>query len=482
MTRQAAVAAGNADTARAAVEVLRAGGTAVDAVVAAGFASAASEPTLTGLGGGGFLLVDSPGAAPVVLDFFVDAPGLGSRQQAHMLPVTVHFEDADQVFSVGWGSVAVPGCLAGYLAAHGRWGRLPLADVIEPARRLARDGTVLDGIQAGLLRLLREILTLTADGRALFAPGGELLGRDQVLRNEPLAGFLDQVASGGTTTLADARWAGSLEAAAGRGGGVLTAADLSAYQVVEREPLRLREGDVETITNPPPSVGGARVVRALRELHGGGSRDAGEWWQRVAAAVVRSAGDPPGPAPTVRRGTTHVSVIDADGVAATMTTSNGSCSGVFVPGTGIQLNNMMGEIALHPEGMSAIRAGTRIGSMTAPTVLRAGDGTRTALGTGGSERISSTTICVLARMLHGRESLEDAVRGPRMHGEGGTLHLEPGFPSDVQGLLNRDHRVKAWSRPDLYFGGVHAVQRRPDGTATAIGDERRGGVAAVVDL
>ncbi|WP_183061880.1 gamma-glutamyltransferase [Motilibacter peucedani] len=482
MKRQAGVAAGNADTARAAVEVLRAGGTAVDAVVAAGFASAVSELTLTGLGGGGFLLVDRPGERPVVLDAFVAAPGRGARREPEMAPVTVHFEDADQVFHAGWGSVAVPGCLDGYLAAHARWGVLPLADVVAPARRLALEGSVLDGIQAGLLVLLREILLLSAEGRELVAPRGELLARGQRLHNEAYAALLAEVAAGRTRSLADARWAAPFAAAAAAGGGVLTVDDLEAYAVVERAPLHLEHPAAGVVTNPPPSVGGSRVVSALAELAGSGDDDEGAWAHRLAAALVRISAREPGAGPQALRGTTHVSVVDADGTAASMTTSNGSCSGVFVPGTGVLLNNMMGELDLHPEGLHALEPGTRIGSMTAPTVVRSADGSVTALGTGGSERIRSTMTCVLSRLLDRGAGLEDAVRAPRLHWDGGRLQVEPGLAADVARGLADAYAVQTWARPDLYFGGVHAVRRSSDGTTTAVGDERRGGVAAVVEL
>ncbi|MCY7363993.1 MAG: gamma-glutamyltransferase family protein, partial [Frankiaceae bacterium] len=135
MPRVAAVAAGNADTARAAATVLRAGGNAVDAVVAAGFAASVAEPGLSSLGGGGFLLWAPAGGPERLLDFFTDAPGRGRAPgfRAPPLPITVRFSGVDQVFHAGWGSVAVPGCLAGYLRPVRAHRRLPLAPVVAPA-------------------------------------------------------------------------------------------------------------------------------------------------------------------------------------------------------------------------------------------------------------------------------------------------------------------------------------------------------------
>ena len=483
MRRVAAVAAGNADTAAAAVEVLRAGGNAVDAAVAAGFASAVTEPGLSSLGGGGFLLAAPPDRPERVLDFFVDAPGRGrpvDELVPEPLPVTLRFAGADQVFSAGWGSVAVPGCLDGYLHAVRTLGRLAPAQVVAPAARLARSGTVVDAAQGALLALLSEILTLTAEGRAVFAPDGRVLRAGERMRNPLLADLLDDVGRGAVTGVA--QLAGPLATAADAAGGLLTADDLAAYAVVEREPLRLSYRGTGLSTNPPPSFGGGLVLAALAELgeqppQDGSARAA----VRLADALVRMS-ERHVAGPRAVRGTTHVSVADADGGLAAMTMSNGSCSGVFLPGTGIQLNNVMGEADLHPEGLQATPAGVRVGSMMAPTVLRAGDGTRTALGSGGSERIRSALLCTLTALLDRGAPLEDAVASPRLHWDRTALQVEPGLPDDVLGALRAGLPVREWSRRDLYFGGVHAVSHALDGSVHAVGDGRRGGVAVVLPL
>jgi len=185
--------------------------------------------------------------------------------------------------------------------------------------------------------------------------------------------------------------------------------------------------------------------------------------------------------PTSVRGTTHVSVLDAEGNVATMTTSNGSCSGVFVPGTGVQLNNVMGEADLHPDGFHSTPPGLRIGSMMAPTVATTAEGDLIALGSGGSERIRSALMSVLIGLLDRGLPLAAAVRGPRLHWDRATLQVEPGLADDVLRRLIR-WPVHVWRGQDLYFGGVHSVCRAADGSVTAVGDSRRGGSAAVIDL
>jgi gamma-glutamyltranspeptidase / glutathione hydrolase len=475
------VAAGNAHTARAAVEVLQDGGNAFDAVVAAGFAAAVAEPGLCSLGGGGFLLAAAPGRPVTVVDFFVDAPGRGrpaERLQPSFLPVTLRFRGADQVFHAGWGSVAVPGCLDGWLHVQRRFGRLPLADVVAPARALAADGAALDSAQAGIVALLAEILTLTPDGRAVFAPGGTLLGAGSRVRNPALADLLTDVAAGRVTGFGDL--AGPLGAAMDRSGGLLSADDLASYAVVERAPLRRRYRDADLATNPPPSFGGSLVLDGLEVLGGDGPLDgSAAAFCRLASALVDMS-ERHVTAPRSVRGTTHVSVADADGGVAAMTVSNGSCSGVFAPGTGIQLNNVMGETDLHPHGFAATPPGTRVGSMMAPMLLSTGDGTRVGLGSGGSERIRSALTAVVTALVDRRAGLTDAVLAPRLHWDRATLQVEPGLPAHAVEALRERWPVHEWSARDFYFGGAQAVARTADGSVDAAADDRRGGVAVVL--
>jgi gamma-glutamyltranspeptidase / glutathione hydrolase len=483
--RQAGVAAGTADTARAAVAVLRAGGNAFDAAIAAGFAAAVTEPALSSLGGGGFLLAFPAGGDVSVFDFFVDAPGRGrppERLEPSFLPVTVRFAGAEQVFYAGWGSVAVPGCLDGYLHVHHKLGRLPLADVVTPARELALHGTVVNAIQAHLLALLQQILTLSPEGRAIFAPRGVLLGAGDRIRNEELADLLSAVAAGRIRGFAAPEIAKPLERAITVGGGLLTEADLAAYAVVEREPLQVLYRGGRLSTNPPPSFGGSIVFAGLTDLDREERLDGSAESQVRLAHTLVGLSERHVVAPQSTRGTTHVSVVDVDGNIAAMTTSNGSCSGQYVPGTGIQLNNVMGEADLHPAGFHATPPGLRIGSMMAPTLIVTDEGTVIGLGSGGSERIRSALTGVITGLLDRRLPLDVALDAPRMHWDREVLQLEPGLPADAVEALRRRLPVHVWSRQDLYFGGAHAVARSPDGRVWAAGDNRRGGVGMVVGL
>ena len=478
------MAAGSDGAVRAGIEVLRAGGSAVDAVLACQFASAVTEPVLSSLGGGGFLLHAPADGEPEVLDFFVAVPGLaGEGRDPRVTTVVVDFAKAgpaasasEQVFHGGWGTVAVPGCLTGHLDAHRRWGRLPLSEVVAPASRLARAGVDLSPVQRRFVTLVTELLLITPESRALFE---EVVATGHYV-NTGYADLLDALAAGEVTGLSDPGLSDALLRAARSGGGLLDAVDLDAFAAVLRDPQVADRRGVRVWSNPPPSAGGSIVLDALdRVLEPWTGMD----WARVAAAQADAvlAHRAPG---QVATGTTHASVIAADGSVAALTTSNGSGSGTVVPRWGVALNNMLGEEDLQP-GVP-LAPGRRMGSMMAPTLLAWPDGSRVVLGTGGSERIRSALVCVLTRLVDGTD-LADAVDAPRVHvGGDHQVHVEPGLTVDDLAGLERLAverawpALDAWPTPNVYFGGVHAVRRTADGTVTAVGDARRGGAAAVL--
>jgi gamma-glutamyltranspeptidase/glutathione hydrolase len=493
VSAQAAVAAGNHDTVAAAVAVLRGGGNAFDAALAAGFAAAATEPGLSSLGGGGFLLAQRADGHQELHDFFVDVPGRGRTEQAraaHFTPVTVRFAGAEQVFHAGYGSVAVPGCLDGYLRAHSRLGRLPLADVVAPAVGLARTGVRLAQTQADVLALLSGIWDLTPEGRAAFLPGGHPPRAGDLLRQPDYAVTLERIAAGQISSFSGTALGDTLAAAMVEHDGLVGVADLSAYEPVVREPLRIDYRGTALATNPPPSFGGRIVTRVLTTFGAGDALHDPDDLARLVDAVASATAaekEQRDAAPTVApprstQGTTHVSVIDAEGNVASMTTSNGSCSGVFIPGTGVHLNNVMGEKDLHPAGFHAATPGTRVASMMAPTILNAPDGSVVALGSGGSERIRSALLQVIVNLVDRQMSVGDAVAAPRVHLDADVVQIEPGFADATYAALREGYPVNVWPASDLYFGGTHVVRRDANGVMSAAGDPRRGGASAVIDL
>jgi gamma-glutamyltranspeptidase/glutathione hydrolase len=494
-SRTGVVAAGHPRVIDAAEAMLRAGGNAFDAIVAAGFATSVVEPCLTSLGGGGFLLAVSPDGA-TLYDFFCDTPGRGHPdpgKQPHFEPVTIHFTGADQVFHVGLGSVAVPGNLLGLVEVQRRRGKLPLAEVLAPSIQFAREGTPLNPTQAFAVELLWPILNLTDRGRELFCPGGHKPGIGNQLAFPDTADFLERLPKGGLEDFYRGELAKTIARELDEGGGTLTVEDLANYQVIERKPLERRYRGRRVLMNPPPSGGGLAVARYLRLLEGielGELRFHDPAHVRTLAAAMREGERLRGAdddeaalltaLETVRqfsRGTTHVSVADADGNVASMTTSNGEGSGYVVPGTGIMLNNMLGEDDLHPEGWHQDPPGVRISSMMCPTIILDDDGTPVlALGSGGSKRIRTAILQVATGVLDFGLHLTEAVNSPRIHWDGESLQVEGGLSEEALSALREDFELHAWDAIDLYFGGVHAVVPEHEGA----GDPRRGGCSRVI--
>jgi gamma-glutamyltranspeptidase/glutathione hydrolase len=485
-----AVASGHDRVSEAAATLLRGGGNAFDAAVAAGFAASAAEPMFTSLGGGGFLLARTVAGREVLYDFFADTPGRGAGAfEPHFIPMTVRFPAQDQVFNIGLGSAAVPGTLAGLLHVQRALGRAELEDVLDPAVHLAREGVVLNEHQAYTLGLLEPINTLNDRAAALYAPAGRTPGVGERLRNPDLAGFLERLPAEGAGALYAGAAACSVEEEMRDGGGLLRAADFAAYHVIERAPLAFARGGRRILTNPPPALGGELLAFALALLEALPlpQWDAEERVVQLVAAMQeverrRESGealDVTDAAKRVRRatgGTTHISVVDAEGNAASLSLSNGEGSGYVVPGTGIQLNNMLGEDDLHPDGFHSAPPGERIASMMAPTLVLEGHVPRLALGSGGSKRIRSAILQVLVAALdHGR-SLAESVEAPRAHWDGVCVQLEPGFGAAAETALARRYPANVWPERNLYFGGVHVVARADEAAA----DPRRQGGSIVI--
>ena len=252
MTVRGVVAAGHPLTAAAGAQVLRDGGNAVDAAVAAVLTSFVAEPLLTGLGAGGYLLVVPPGGEPVLLDFFVETPGRGrdGADRASLRAVTVDFGDATQVFHCGAASCGTYGVPAGLAAAVARFGRAPLHELTAPAARLARAGVRVAPMQAYLYALLAEINAATPAGEARYLPGGVPPREGDVVTDPELADALDRFGAEGPAPFYTGDVAAAVVAEMRAQGGSLAAADLAAYEVVARAPHRVPFRDRDGLHEP----------------------------------------------------------------------------------------------------------------------------------------------------------------------------------------------------------------------------------------
>jgi gamma-glutamyltranspeptidase/glutathione hydrolase len=455
------------------------------------------EPLLTGLGAGGYMLVvPASGDDPVLLDFFVEAPGRGGgpgRPRAELVPIPVSFGDAVQIFNIGPASVGTYGMPAGVAAASSRFGRLPLPELVAPAAELARRGAPLGPAQAYVVKILGGLVTSTPEAAAIFAPQGELLRTGETIRQPGVADALEQLGADGAEPFYRGEIARRAVEWLQERGGLLSTEDLAAYRVIDRPPVCVRYRGRRVLTNPPPSAGGILIAHALSRLEQGRGRPSVE---EVVAAMEASqaARTPeflerlaePGFAEDFLRpgggglgSTTHVAVLDRAGMACSVTCSNGACSGVVVPGTGLHLNNMLGEQDLNPLGFHRHPPGRRLPSMMAPTVVLRDGWPELVLGSAGSNRIRSAILQTILRVIDDGMRADEAVRAPRLHFEEGVVYTEPGI--DVGAIDRSRYGHAAFRERNLFFGGVQAVERDAEGRLWGGGDPRRGGAAEVAD-
>lgn len=523
-SRSGVIAAGHSETAAAGQRILESGGNAVDAAIAAAFTACVCEPCLIALGAGGFMLVhDSENDQENLLDFFVGMPGQGlddlDRPLSKLVPTPVDFGETVQMFHSGHASNGVPGFVAGMFKAHERYASLPMKELMAPARALALGGVVINRQQDVLFELLYKILWLTRDSKLIFSQDGQRLTEGDTFKYPEMAETLDELLKEGAEGFYRGELAAAIVAESDAGGGRITAEDLASYEVIDRVPVRTKYRGAEIVGNPPPSSGGPLIAHSLNllsqfDLAGMGWLSADHIRHIVEAQIStnqvrkvrfdehRTEEDAldkllaeeqlaedltqvqnrlgHGNSSSRLGNTTHISVIDGDGMAVSMTNSNGACSGIQVPGTGIQLNSMLGEEDLNPDGFHRHPVGSRIPSMMSPTLVLEDSRPRLAVGSAGSNRIRSAVLETIVAMLDFGKPIKQAVEAPRIHVEGETVEIEHGIPEAVSAQLKKDgYQTNLWADKNLFFGGAHSVERDPKtGKLTGHGDSRRGGAVA----
>jgi gamma-glutamyltranspeptidase / glutathione hydrolase len=490
--------------------VLREGGTAVDAAVACVLMSFVAESPLTGPGAGGFMVVHAGGESHL-LDFFVAAPGIGldDREPAALVPIDVRFsENAVQRFNVGPASCGAYGTTLGLAETLRRFGTVQLGELTAAPARAARSGVEVVPMQAFLFEVLEPILTSTPECAAIYAPKGRLLREGETIRLPEVGDLLDRLGAEGPGFLYTGDVAETVSDWVLERGGMLGRDDLASYEPIEREPARVGYRGREVITNPPPSSGGILIADALGILERLGrpphdpfliaevidetnkARDE-DFLEGLATEgfleqfLAKKALDTVATEVRSRLGnTTHISVMDAEGGCASVTCSNGSCSGVVVPGTGMHLNNMLGEQDLNPLGFHRHNPGARVPSMMSPTVVLSDGAPEIAIGSAGSNRIRSAILQTVLHVVDEEMEAQDAVSAPRLHVEDGQVDAEPGMDeAALEHLEQAGWTVRRWSELNLFFGGVQAVARNPQtGELGGGGDPRRGGVVSRADL
>lgn len=485
-----AVAAPSPEAADAAEAIARAGGSAVDAAIAAALVAMVTEVGLVSLSSGGFVTVQPAAGRAYTVDGWMDRPGIGRDPGApppRTWDVSTEYGGGVEI-TIGAGSVATHGSLAALGEAHARDGRLPWAELVGPAIDVARGGFALGSAARYYLRHVHEsIFGWDPASRAALHDASGRLTEERVVVAD-LAATLEQIAADGPRALHRGDIADAIAADVGARGGLLGRADLAAYAPVVREPLTTRVRGWSLATTSPPSVGGVVVAAMLRLLE---DRPAAGWHADDVAHLVRvqravlghrrevlevatdlsatarawlDRVDADHRAVLESGSTAHVSVADADGSACSLTVSSGYGAGMIAAGTGIWLNNCLGEQELNPPGRH-VPPGARLLSNMAPVVGRHEDGSTLAIGSPGADRITTAVVSALAGFVNGGLDLEAAVAHPRVH-----VHRA--------GLPDEDVRVE--DDLTMYFGGVAAALALPDGSLEAVADPRREGVARVV--
>ena len=483
-----AIAAPNESAAAAGESVARAGGNAVDAALAAALVTMVTEVGIVSLSSGGFVTVQPQVGPAYTVDGWMDVPGRDSAAPGNTWDIVTQYGGGLGI-TIGPGSVAVHGAVASFGAAQRRDGRLPWPEIVAPAIEIARAGVVLSAASQFYLAYVHEdIFGWDAGSRAaLHDEDGAITTRPIQLPD--LVRSLELIAEQGPSALYTGELARLISADVIARGGLLGTADLAEYRPALRPALAVRVGEWDLATVPPPSVGGVCLAAMLRLLdvhpHRFWDEDARAWLIRVQRAVLghrldvldASAnladdartfldlidGDP---ASVLESGSTaHVSATDSDGVACSVTISSGYGSGMIAEGTGIWLNNCLGEHELNPAGGYARPPGSRLLSNMAPTVGRHRDGSTLAVGSPGADRITTAISQVLAGYISGHMSLQEAVYHPRVH---------------VRRAGRADEQIEIETDLSMHFGGVGAALTRPDGDLDAVADPRRNGATRIV--
>ena len=493
------------------VQILKAGGNAVDAAIAVGFALAVTHPYAGNLGGGGFMLIRFADGRSTFVDFRERAPEKASRDMYLDASGKPTRESLD-----GWRSAGVPGTVRGFELAHRKYGSRKWADLIEPAIALAEQGFQVSYPLAESLKAARN-LSQDAESKRIFQKNGAYFTPGDTLAQPELAGTLRRIAQNGANEFYQGETAQKLSAAMARKSGLITLSDLKNYTAVERMPLTGAYRGYGIIAAPPPSSGGVGILQMLGMLENSGYQKSGfgsaaeieyvaEVMRRYYADRSQYLGDPdfsklrltslldPGyikrrrdtidpnhatPSSRVLPGlpagrdggeTTHYNVVDAQGnaVAVTFTLNEGYGNGITVPGLGFLLNDEMDDFASKPGSpnafgliqgeANAIQPGKRPLSSMTPTILTRDGKFFMAVGAPGGSRIISAVLQTILNVVDFGMNAQDAVDAPRIHHQWqpDKLYLEPGISPDTVALLkSRGYDVD--HSPGLVLARVEAI-------------------------
>jgi len=496
-----AVATTTQDAADAAAEICEQGGNAVDCAIAAAMHSINTQPGVCALAGSAYVTIWPPGGDPITIDGNVAVPGMDLPAEASPQAESIYMEYGGGVETlVGASSVAVPGTPAALHLAAERFGRIEWCHLLAPVIRATREGFPLSTACRYYLGYSGDSIFGHSDAghRALHDEDGMLLDARSKIIVPQLADSLAILAEHGSRVFYEGEIGRAIANHVQARGGFLTMQDLEHYEPLVRDALIVDVGDWRIATNPPPAVGGAVLAAMLlafdhhpaaqwdhnslrlllqvqetamsyrkREL------DLSEDVLQDAARLVELARNGELLSRWSSGSTVHTSVVDDDGLACAITASSGYGSGEMPAGTGLWLNNCLGEIELNRKGFEAGPPGKRLPSNMAPSVARAGD-RLLAVGSPGADRITTALHQFLINYIQIGHGLADAVSHPRLHleidGADRNIAVEPGLDLPDTGMS-----VTSYPEISMYFGGVVAAAYSGESGFSAAADPRREG-------
>jgi gamma-glutamyltranspeptidase / glutathione hydrolase len=501
VAERAMVASAHPAASAAGIEILRQGGNAVDAAVAVAFALSIAEPNASGIGGGGYLLVklaEAPDLA--MIDYRETAPG-GATPDYYYAPGV----DFGAWTSQGPNAVGVPGLVAGAALALERFGTMTLAEVLQPAIRLCREGIEVSPLLSGMILDNYDKIDKSPAAAAIYLPDGLPLEPGDILRNEDLALTLEKIAAEGPSVFYAGEIGETIVAELQSLGGVFEMDDLRSYQAKLREPVSGNYRGYQVFSSAPSTGGGTHLVQLLNimeefDVRGMGFGNApylhslAEAMKMIFADKAANSGDPDLYAvPTrtftdktyarelrerIREGearfdyappsliapesgsTSHLSVVDEQGNVVALTQSINSFfgSGVVASGTGILLNNHLADFDSESGGPNAIGPGKRPTSSMAPTLVFHDGEPFLIVGTPGATRIISALAQIIINLVDFDMGLDDAIESPRIHALGRTLSVEGRIPPEtVEALQAWGHNIRMYPDWDNYFGGAQGI-------------------------
>ncbi|MBE9046221.1 gamma-glutamyltransferase [Pleurocapsales cyanobacterium LEGE 10410] len=508
MPRKVVIASDAQIVVDAGAAVANRGGNAVDAAIAATLSSMCTNLGIIAPGGSGFITIWRKGEDPIVIDAYAEMPGRGLDLVQFGSGMQEAFFDygGGTTTMVGYGSVATPGMFAGLGLAAEKYGNLPWSEIVAPAQQQVTAGFPLSGVAAEYFSYTHQaIFGWHPDSyRAIHQADGSHLRVGERVFLEELSQSLELIAEQGIDVLYRGELGAKITAEIQANEGLLTAEDLDCYQAIERSPITISFGDWEVATNPSPAVGGTCLAamlllldqRSLHQWNAVSVKEIAEIQQAVleyrsnylegatesvieseAARLLAMAAKDDWQQLSKSPSTIHISAVDSDGLACSISASSGYGSGVMAGGTGLWLNNSLGEIELHPQGLHDLSPGTRLTSNMAPTICRHPDGRVLAIGSPGASRITTAISQVLFNFVSLNLPLEQAISHPRLHFElfnnAPAIAYETGLNTDKINLLSRQFEGLS-----MYFGGVQAALYQPNDGLTAAADPRRtGGIA-----